>query len=297
MRFYKKGILVITVLAIVSVINPCRGDVVILKGGEIVEGVIVDVRDDSIKVKVDNGIQVIARSDIETTQPTLAQLKNLKMAAPQDGQLSFSKYDTPDKYFMKFVAEIAFIPGVNFLADENRKEVLKPPFWKGGIKFGGRPIPYLGIEFAPFGYYNETSEHQVYGGGFDASVKGIIPTGTIVNPYLGGGISWAKVRSEERGYYQNNGDFVETSNENFKIDWSGLGGHILFGADFYASPIISFLLQGKYSFLPMELSKLKWRTYEWGLDEVNDYTSYPTELELGGFDLAIGINFHFGARP
>ncbi|MBN2543914.1 hypothetical protein JXI42_13735 [bacterium] len=292
-------LLMMLIVNILLLYKISHADVLILKSGEIVECTILEVYNDSVKVSVDRTIQMFAIDDIRDAQPSLTTFST-GTAQSRKPSISRGKYSTPGEYFMKYVAEIGIVPGAHFLNDENRKEVFDPPVWAPGLRFGGYPIPYLGLEFSPFFQFAQTGDHQLYGspGGFDLTIKGIAPTTTVMNPYLGGGITWAKLRTEEEGYYDNNGFHTPTSN--VKIDWRGFGGHIVFGTEIYANPIISFILQGKYTFLTLEITKLTYGSYTLDKDEIDDisiFDTWPKELDMGGFDIQFGINFHFGPRP
>ena len=207
-------------------------------------------------------------------------------------------YSESGNYFMKYIAGIGLTAGSHFLKDKYREDVFSPPMLKGGLKFSGAPIPYVVIEFNPWGYYNETSSEDMYGGGFDASVMGKAPTTLPLNPFFGFGISWARIHLEEKGVFSG-GKFVSRSGiNNHKSDWTGLGWHILMGVEIYATPVAAFVFEATYNSHVLEIQQLEQGSYSWDGDEIPD--SYPhdaySELDLGGWDIRFGMNFHFGPR-
>ncbi len=156
-------------------------------------------------------------------------------------------YKEPGNYFMKYIAGIGLTAGSHFLKDKYRGDVFEAPMLKGGLKFSGAPVPYLVIEFNPWGYYNETGSEDIYGGGFDASVMSKAPTTLPLNPFFGFGISWARIHTEEKGVYQGQ-DFVSNSSiANHRIDWTGTGWHLLMGVEIYATPVTAFVFEAKFS--------------------------------------------------
>ena len=198
----------------------------------------------------------------------------------------------------KYIAGIGLTAGSHFLKDKYREDVFEAPMFKGGLKFSGAPIPYIVIEFNPWGYYNETGSEDMYGGGFDASVMGKAATTLPLNPFFGFGISWARIHTEEKGVYQGQ-DFVSHSSiANHRIDWTGTGWHLLMGVEIYATPVTAFVFEAKYSSHTLTLQQLKQGSYTWDTNEIPNYYSHEpySELDIGGWDIRFGMNFHFGPR-